>query len=345
MSKLPSLSLTRRQMLVGMAGTGLTMSIPGWSVAQAGTPVTTALGWIPNAEYAGLWIAIENGYFAEEGIDISYTPGGPNAPGVLVALAAGDANYAGADWIPLFEAMARGNDFVVLGAAFPTSPAALISMAAHPVKEPKDLVGARILNQMPADKNTVDFILTKAGLPLDYTLVPTGFSPEPLVAGDGDAYFAFATNQPITLENMGLERDKDFFVTLMSDLGYSTPAGIIVADRKYVEENRPLVVGYLKALLRGWIENGKDPKVAAELIISKYGADFGLELAQQVRQNELGQPLIQAPGTPGPFWFDPAVVDTTIAEIAKASGIETIPASSEIVDLGPLEEAIAAIKA
>ena len=119
----------------------------------------------------------------------------------------------------------------------------------------------------------------------------------------------------------------------------------MVADRKYVEENRPLVVGYLKALLRGWMENGKDPKVAAELIINKYGADFGLELAQQIRQNELGQPLIEAAGAPGPFWFDASVVDTTIAEIAKSSGIETIPSSSEIVDLGPLEEAIAAIKA
>lgn len=343
MTKLPSLSLTRRQMLIGAAGTGLAMSIPGWAVSQTLASVTTALGWIPNAEYAGLWLAIENGYFAEEGIEISYTPGGPNAPGVLVSLSAGDAQYAGADWMPFLEAVQKGNDFVVLGAAFPISPAALLSLAAHPVREPKDLVGARILNQMPADKNTVDFILNKAGLPLDYTLVPTGFSPEPLVAGDGDAYFAFATNQPITLENMGLKRDTDFFVTLMADLGYATPAGIIVADKKYVAENRPLVVGYLRALLRGWIENGKDPKVAAQLIVDKYGADFGLDLNQQIRQNELGQPLIQAPGAPGPFWFDPSVVQTTIAEIAKSSGFATIPPTEQIVDLGPLEEAIASL--
>ena len=344
MTKLPSFSLNRRQMLVSLAGTGLAMSIPGWAVSQTLTSVTTALGWIPNAEYAGLWIAIENGYFAEEGIEIHYTPGGPNAPGVLVSLSAGDAQYAGGDWIPFLEAVGKGNDFVVLGAAFPTSPAAIISLAKHPVKEPKDLVGIRILNQMPADKNTVDFILNKAGLPLDYTLVPTGFSPEPLVAGDGDAYFAFATNQPITLENMGLKRDTDFFVTLMADLGYATPAGIIIADKKYVAENRPLVVGYLKALVRGWIENGKDPKVAAQLIVDKYGADFGLELAQQIRQNELGQPLIQTAGAPGPFWFDPAVVQTTIAAIAKSAGITTMPPTEQIVDLGPLEEALAAIK-
>ncbi len=344
MTKLSRFSPSRRQVLVGTASTALASTLPAWpGMAQTLTPVTTALGWIPNAEYAGLWVGIEKGYFAEEGIDLKYTPGGPNAPGVLVSLAAGNAQYAGADWMPFLEAVEKGNDFVVLGAAFPTSPAALLSLAKKPVREPKDLVGARILNQMPADKNTVDFILTKAGLPLEYELVPAGFSPEPLLANDGDAYFAFATNQPITLESMGLKEGTDFFVTLMEDLGYSTPAGIIVADKKYVTENRPLVVGYLKALIRGWKENAKDPAIAAQLIIDKYGADYGLDLAQQVRQNELGIPLIEKAGAPGPFWFDPAIVQTTIAEIARSAGHATIPATADIVDLGPLEEAIASL--
>ena len=33
----------------------------------------------------------------------------------------------------------------------------------------------------------------------DYTMVPVGFSPEPLLEGAGDAYFCFVTNQPQTL--------------------------------------------------------------------------------------------------------------------------------------------------
>jgi ABC-type nitrate/sulfonate/bicarbonate transport system substrate-binding protein len=337
-----SMSASRRQVLLGAAGLSMALcSRP--AAAQALAPVTTALGWIPNAEYAGLWVGIEKGYFAEGGIDIKYTPGGPNAPGVLVSLAAGKADYAGADWMPFLETVEKGNDFVVLGAAFPTSPAAILSLAKRPVLEPKDLVGARILTQMPADKNTVDYILTKAGLPLDYTLVPTGFSPEPLLAGDGDAYFAFATNQPITLETMGMKEGVDFHVTLMDTLGYKTPAGIIVAKKSYVAENRPLVVAYLKALIRGWRENAKDPKVAAQLIIDKYGADYGLELKQQIRQNELGIPLIETAGSRGPFWFDPAVVQSTIAEIAKSAGHAKMPATADIVDLSPLEDAIASL--
>lgn len=325
---------------VGLMGASL---MPRLTSAQALTPMTYAMGWIPNVEYAGFWVALENGYFAEEGIEGLYTPGGPNAPGVLVRLAAGQAEIAGGDWMPLLEARARGNDFIVLGSAFPKSPAALMSMAANPVLKPEDLIGKRILNQMPADANTINFILENAGLDGDYELVQTGFSPEPLLAGDGDAYMAFATNQPITFENMGLVEGKDFHVTLMADLGYDIPAGPFVASRKFVEENRDLVVRYLRALARGWIENGKDPSFAASLVTSKYGADFGLEQSQQVRQSELGQQLVTADDAPGPFWFDPNLVDTTVAAIAEASGIETPPRASEIVDLGPLEEALASL--
>lgn len=338
-----ALPLTRRSLLAtgGAALTGL--ALPRLATAQTLTPVSTGLGWIPNSEYAGLWVAIERGYFAEEGIDISYTPGGPNAPGVLVRLAAGQADYAGADWLPLFETLNRENDFIVLGAAFPISPAALMSMAADPVLTPQDLVGKRILSQLPADRYTVDFILSNAGLPLEYELIQTGFSPEPLLAGDGDAYFAFATNQPVTFENMGLVEGQDFHVALMSDLGYNVPAGPIVARRDYVAENRELVVGYLRALLRGWIDNAEDPAYAANLAVTKYGVDFGLDLAQQTRQNELGQPLIEAPGAPGPFWFDASLVETNVAPVAEAAGLADIPTSDQIVDLGPLEEAIASL--
>lgn len=334
---------SRRTLIAGGASLLATAALPRLGRAESLAAVSLGMGWIPNVEYAGFWVALENGYFAEEGIDVGYTPGGPNAPGALVRLAAGQADYAGADWLPTFEAINRDNDLVVVASGFPISPAALMSMSNNPVLTPEDLVGKRILAQMPTDRHTVDFILSKAGLPLDYELVMTGFSPEPLLAGDGDCYFAFATNQPATFEGMGLVNGEDFEVVLMKDLGYDVPAGPIVALRSYVEENRALVVGFLRALVRGWIKNGEDPAFAAQLVTTKYGADFGLDLAQQTRQNELGQPLIMAQGAPGPLWFDASLVETNIKPVAEAAGFENIPSSSDIVDLGPLEEALTSL--
>ncbi len=337
-------SPTRRNFLIGAGAAAMTVGMAGGAQTQSLTKLTQALGWIPNAEYAGLWVAMDKGYFAEEGIDMGYTPGGPNAPGVLVQLAAGEAEFAGGDWVPFYEALARDNDFVVIGCNYPTSPAAILSLSKAPVHKPQDLVGKTILHQFPTDRNTVNTVLTKAGLPLDYELISVGFSPEPLLAGEGDAFFCYATNQPITLELMGMERDKDFFVTLWSDLGYDLPGAPIIVPRAFLEENRPHVVGFLRALARGWLDNAADPKLGAELAVNTYGVDYGLDLKQQIRQSELGSPLVSAPGAPGPFWFDTALVDSAVLPVVEAVGVKgPLAGADKVVDLGPLNEALASL--
>lgn len=345
MKQFSSLALNRRQLMLGAVGAGIASSfaLPLRALAAGLSPSKLAMGWIPNVEHAGVWIAIENGYFAEEGIDFSFSPGGPNAPDPMVLLAANTANYAASDWIPFLDAYDKDQDLVILGSPFPTSPAALLSLAKKPIREAKDLVGARILGQGPANKTVIEVILKNAGLPLEFEMVPTGFSPEPLLAGDGDAYFCFATNQPITLEGMGMKKDTDFFVTLQDSLGYKVPGGVTVARKSWVDANSALVTGFYKALIKGWKKNAEDPTVAAKLAVEKYGADLGLDINQQIRQNELQIPLCYAAGSDKLFLFDKALVGGAMTDVAKLSGHANVPAPETLYNFGPLEAALAAV--
>jgi ABC-type nitrate/sulfonate/bicarbonate transport system substrate-binding protein len=333
---------TRRSLLLaGAAGVAVSL-MPRAAWAQTATPISTAFGWISNVEYAGFWTALEQGYFAEEGIDADYISGGPQAPDTLVSLAADNSQISTANWLPILDAIEQGNDFVILGATWQRSPAAMISLAAKPLRTPEDLVGARILAQNPSDSVIIDAILNKAGLPLEYEIIPTGFSPEPLLAGDGDFYFAFATNQPITLEGLGMVEGEDFFVTLLDDLGYQVKQGLLVSKRDFIAENREAVVGYLRAYLRGWQYAIDNPTYAPQIVIDNYGADLGLDPAQQQRQMELQIPLV-APAEGGQlFLFDPAVIDVDMRPIAETSG-RTVPPTDELVDLSLLEEALASL--
>jgi len=333
---------TRRSLLAATGAGLLASALPKFAFAQDLVPITTAFGWISNVEYAGFWTALEQGYFTEEGVEAKYISGGPQAPDTLVSLAADNSQISTANWLPILDAIGQGNDFVILGATWQRSPAAMLSLAAKPLRTPEDLVGARILAQNPSDSVIVDAILSKAGLPLEYEILPTGFSPEPLLAGDGDFYFAFATNQPITLENLGMVEGKDFYVTLLDDLGYQVKQGLLVAKRDFVADNREAVVGYLRAYLRGWQYAIDNPSYAPQIVLDKYGADLGLDAAQQQRQMELQIPLV-SPGEGGQlFMFDPAVIDQDMRPIAEASG-RTVPPTAELVDLGPLQDALASL--
>jgi ABC-type nitrate/sulfonate/bicarbonate transport system substrate-binding protein len=101
--------------------------------------LTMSLGWIPDVEYADLWVALERSYIAQAGLRFKYLPGGPNAPQPVLEVSAGEAEFGDSDWLPFCDAVAQGNDFVILASLFPVTPVGLISLPSHPVRSPADL--------------------------------------------------------------------------------------------------------------------------------------------------------------------------------------------------------------
>src|SRR5260370_38616463 len=73
-------AMQRRNFIRATGALALGGSIGAGPVSAQAKPVRVALGWINNAEYAGVWMALENGYFKEEGLEGKSPPGGPTAP-------------------------------------------------------------------------------------------------------------------------------------------------------------------------------------------------------------------------------------------------------------------------
>jgi ABC-type nitrate/sulfonate/bicarbonate transport system substrate-binding protein len=321
-----------------------TLSLPFLTSCRTRDPqeLINALGWVPDVEYADLWVALDRGYFAQEGIHLKVWPGGPNAPQPVVELSARQADVGEAEWLPFIDAVLLGNDFVLIASIYPIHPGGLLSLPRRPIRKPADLVGARFLVQGPSERTTIQATFKLNHLPLDYELIPVGFSPEALLNGAGDAYYCFITNQPLTLENMGMRPGKDFFVTRLDELGYKVPSTLIFARRETLRTRRSELVGYLEARLRGAKENTRDPSYAASLAVDRYGADLGLNLKQQTKTNELQIPLYQTPNARGPFWIDENLRNHMF-EAAKASGRLGLPEPSHIVDMTLLEDAYQAL--
>ena len=341
---------SRRDVLGGLlvaAGAGaLGGVLPGCSPGagvEAGQPgLRTALAWIRNVEYAGLWMAQEKGFYAEEGVAPQFLDGGPNAPMPTVAVAARDAQLGfDNDLRHFMDAILNGNDLVLLGAQYQRSPAAVLSLASRPVRTPKDLLGIRFLGQ-EGTQNIVDAVLTVAGLPLDYEFVPAGFAVDPLVEGQGAAYACFAVNQPITLQmRYGMREGRDYVVTPWADLGIPSYANMVFAPRQVVREQFDALVGFMRGTIRGWQAVNSDPATAARLVVEKYGAGLGLELNQQQRQCELQVPFMQGPATErkGLFWVDAETLGGAMYTALRASGRKNLPDASTIVDTSVLAAA------
>lgn len=298
-----------------------------------------SLGWVPDVEYADLWAALDRRYVADAGLHFNYLPGGPNAPQPVLEISAGEADFGDSDWLPFCDAIAQGNDFVILAALFPVAPIGLISLPAHPVHSAADLPGKRFLVQGPNERAMLQALFRINGLEEHYSMVPVGYSPEPLLQGAGDAYFCFVTNQPQSLARMGLRQDKDFFVTRLYDLGYRVCSGLLAIERKTLQRRRQEMVRFLGALLKGHAVNAADPGYGARLAVDRYGVDLGLDLQQQTTLNHLQIALETEPGAQIPFWFSEEALAGTMYAVARDSGRPPLPAPARLRDMSLLEEA------
>lgn len=324
--------------------TGLTAGCTAPAADDGGGELTTlrvALGWIPNVEFGGFWIADQNGYYEDEGLKIEWVPGGPEAPSPESAVSAGDVDLGlSADTKTLIDATAQGNDFSLLGTVYQRGPGCLLSLADDPVLTADDLPGKTFLAQ---DEAVVAALFAANDLEPDYTYVPTSFDPGPLVEGQGDAYPAYTTNQAVAMEiSYGLTEGKDFQCVLYSDLGYPTYSSVIFADESTVQSKRDAIVGFLRASAKGWSENAADPSVAAKLATDVYGADLGLSLEQQVRQNEKQIDLVENDFTQenGVLRIDESYLGGAIYDGLRAAGSTDLPPVGEIVDQTLLDEAL-----
>jgi ABC-type nitrate/sulfonate/bicarbonate transport system substrate-binding protein len=292
-------------------------------------------------------MGLEKGYFKAESLDVTTLPGGPNAPQPPVTVASDKADIGYGNWLPYLDAVARGNDFVLVAGTFPVSPLGILSLPGKPILKAADIVGKKILAQGPNERTAIDATLALNNLPKQWEFVPAGFSPEPLLAKAGDGYTAFGTNQAVTLEvKMNMVRGKDFFFTSFDSMGYRYYTNLVFVKRTYLAANRPVVVGYLKGLTRGWMENAKDPAVAAKLVVDKYGADLGLDLKQQTRQNQLQIEMLKNPDKPNlPLLvLDKETLAGPMYAGAKASGRDKLPEIDKLCDFSVMEEVHASLK-
>jgi ABC-type nitrate/sulfonate/bicarbonate transport system substrate-binding protein len=300
--------------------------------------VNLGMNWGKDVEFAGYYVGIEEGFYADDGVELELISGGPNAPESVQMVASGTANIGiSSDLIQIFDTIEKGTPLVMFAAKFQQSPAGLASLPDNPVRTAQDMVGKRIGGPQ-GDQRFFDTVLAVNGLkPGDYEFVPTGFDPEPLANGDVDALSVFVTNQPLTLEAQGVE----VVAVTYAEMGLASYADILYAEQDYIESNRETLVGFLRGTVKGWETQNASPEVGAQLTIDQYGADLGLKLEDEVREAKAMIPLMQSDVTKekGIFWMSAEELGGPMYEALRASGRENLPPVDEALDLTLIEEA------
>lgn len=246
---------------LGVALAACSGTAPGGSGA-AKTPIRLQLQWFPQAQFAGYFAALDKGYYADEGLDVTILPGAVDiVPATVVA--GGKAEF-GISWVPrMLAPRESGADMQVIGQVFQRSATTQIAFKTTGISSVANFKGKKIGSWGFGNEFELLAGMRKAGLDpdKDVTVVPQQFDMNAFVAGQIDAAQAMTYNeyaQVLETKNPKtgqLFKAEDLNVIRWEDEGTSMLQDAIFASEAWLAKsgNEDIAVKFLKASFRGWI--------------------------------------------------------------------------------------------
>jgi putative hydroxymethylpyrimidine transport system substrate-binding protein len=260
------------------------------------------LDWFPNADHAGVYGAIDEGYFGEEGLDVTaVVPSDPTAS--LKRVGAGRAEFAISYEPELLLARAAGVPVVAVGALVTHPLNSVIARTDRGVARPRDLEGKTVgIAGVPSDRPLLDAVVrADGGDPGRVETKNVGFALAPaLAAGKVDAVIgAYWNIELVELERQGVPAR----AFRLEENGVPDYDELVVVTSEDIIRDRPeLVTALMRGLRAGQDWAATHQAGAVEDLVAANG-DLDPEVVKE--QLDLTAELISPPDEPT-LTVDPA---------------------------------------
>jgi NitT/TauT family transport system substrate-binding protein len=266
------------------------------------TPVTLQSKWVVQAQFAGYYAAVDQGFYEDEGLDVTIRAGGPDIVPEQVVLG-GQAEF-GIDWLDnLLATRDQGQGLVNIAQVFTRSGMTELTWADSGLEEITDLRGKKVGVWLGGNEHKLFAALTKNGIDpqTDVDVVAQPFAMDLFLSREVDAAAAMTYNElaqvlevenPDTGELYSLE---DLNVFRMSELGTGALEDGIFVRGDWIADaaNQELATRFLKASFRGWIYCRDNPDDCVDIVLEN-GPTLG-EGHQRWMMNEINDLIWPAP--------------------------------------------------
>ncbi|MEM9241817.1 MAG: ABC transporter substrate-binding protein [Pseudomonadota bacterium] len=254
---------------------------------MAADDVTLQLKWVTQAQFAGYYVALENGYYSDEDLNVTIKPGGPDIAPTQV-LAGGGADVT-VDWMPsALSAREKGLAMVNIAQPFKSSGMMLTCRKDAGVATTDDFAGKTLGVWFFGNEFPFLSWMSQLGISTDggedgVEVLKQGFNVDPILNGQAACVSTMTYNEYWQVIDAGLTPE-DLVLFKYEEQGVAT-----LEDGLYVlEENladpafEDKMVRFVRASMKGWKWAEENPEDAA-MIVLDYDETGAQTEAHQVR--------------------------------------------------------------
>lgn len=285
--------------------------------AMAADSVTLQLQWVTQAQFAGYYVALDQGFYEEEGLDVTIKAGGPDiAPPQVLAGGGADAML---NWMPsALAAREKGLPVVNIAQPFKSSGLMLTCWKDTGITGPQDFKGKTIGVWFFGNEYPFLSWMSQEGISTDggadgVTVLKQGFNVDPLLQRQADCISTMTYNEYWQVIDAGVSPDE--LVTFKyEDMGVAT-----LEDGVYVlEENlkdaafKDKMVRFVRASMKGWKWAEENPDDAAMIVLDNDDTGAQTETHQKRMMGEIAKLTAGSDGSLDEADFQ-RTVDTLLA--------------------------------
>ena len=297
--------------------------------ANAADDVTLQLKWVTQAQFAGYYVALDKGFYAEEDLNVTIKPGGPDVAPTQV-LAGGGADVT-VEWMPAaLAAREKGLGMVNIAQPFKSSGMMLTCRKDAGISSTDDFAGKTLGvwffgNEFPFLSWMSQLGIATDGSDGGVTVLKQGFNVDPILQGQAACVSTMTYNEYWQIIDAGLTAD-DLQVFKYEDQGVAT-----LEDGLYaLEENladpafEDKMVRFVRASMKGWKYAEANPDEAAEIVLDNDASGAQTEMHQKRMMGEIAKLTAGSNGA-----LDPADYERTVASLLAGGSDPVITKAPE----------------
>jgi NitT/TauT family transport system substrate-binding protein len=247
------------------------------------TPVSLQLQWYSQAQFAGYYAALDQGYYEDEGLDVSILEGAADIVPIDV-LTGGDADFA-ISWVPkVLGSIEQGAAVTDIAQIYERSGTTQISMKDANITKPADLKGKTVGSWGYGNEWELFAGMQKAGVNVgDISLVQQAFDMNGFLAGDIQAAQAMTYNEYAqVLETVNPATGELFTPEELNVINWNDEGTAMLQDAIWADSDRladdadyaDTAVKFIKASIKGWAYARDNPEEAAKIVTAS-GSQLG----------------------------------------------------------------------